>query len=73
MAGEQVKREIFVASFEALDKMNEMERIRVFAQMAHDATVAANKIRAARGEPLFTVTSVDEMVESYTERHRLQV
>lgn len=70
MAGEQEGREVFVASFEALDDMKEAERVRVFAQMAHDATVAANKVRAARGESVVVVPSVDELIASYGERHQ---
>ncbi|MBX7254519.1 MAG: hypothetical protein K1X50_21235 [Candidatus Promineofilum sp.] len=60
MTAKQINREVFVASADELAKLSEEERDDVFARMAHDAVVAANKVLAARGEPLFDVVSVEE-------------
>lgn len=58
----RITREVFVANVDELAKMSDAERDEVFARMAYDATVAANKIREAKGQPLFELIPIEEMI-----------
>ena len=65
-------RQIFAADFASLRDMDEQERDDVFEVMAHDAIVAANKIRAANGKKLFETDTVDKVVDILRRRPDLR-
>ena len=62
MADNGGKHLLALVPFEALDEMTDEQRDYFFAQLAHDAIVAANKILAAEGKPLFEVTPLEEVI-----------